>query len=85
METKKQKVFVSMNDKFLSGWGPAKNKINKFVIECENWEEAERVERNARKMREMKFVNVSRHFPAIKSNHYLSTMKYEDLGEIWKK
>ena len=35
METKKQKVFVSMNDKFLSGWGPAKNKINKLVIECD--------------------------------------------------
>ena len=85
MKTKEQKIYVSMNDNFMSGWGLAKDKINKLVIECKSWEEAERVERNARKRSEMRYVNVSRHFPAIKTNHYLSIKKYEDLGEIWKK
>ena len=33
-----EKIYVSMTDKFLSGWGLANNKIDKLVIVCENFE-----------------------------------------------
>lgn len=74
-----------MNDKFMSGWGCAQNKINKLVIECDTWEDAQTIKRNAMKREEMKYISVSSRFPALKSYHYLSLKKFEDLGEIWTK
>jgi hypothetical protein len=38
------KYWVSMTDKFMSGWGMAENKINKLVIECDSYDIAECVE-----------------------------------------
>jgi hypothetical protein len=39
--------YVTMTDKYLSGWGMSENKTNKF-IECETLEQAEQIERVAR-------------------------------------
>lgn len=50
--------WVSMTDKFMSGWGEAHNKVNKLVIECQTWEQAQIVERNAKRRHEMKYVNI---------------------------
>ena len=36
-------VYVTMTDKFMSGWGMAKGKTNKLVIECENSMQAEKI------------------------------------------
>ena len=30
-----RKYYVTMTDKFMSGWGEAAGKVNKLVIECE--------------------------------------------------
>ena len=35
--------YVTMTDKFMSGWGRAEGKINKFVVECETREKAETI------------------------------------------
>ena len=50
--------YVTMTDKFMSGWGPARNKTNKLVIECDNYDEAVIVERNAQRRPEMKYINI---------------------------
>lgn len=34
--TKKAYGWITVTDKFLSGWGMAKDKVNKMVIECES-------------------------------------------------
>jgi hypothetical protein len=52
------KYWVSMTDKFMSGWGRAEGRTNKLVIECDSYEEAEIVAQNARNRSEMKFVNI---------------------------
>ena len=37
------KLYVLSNDKFMSGWGKAKNMINTCVIPCDTIEEANKV------------------------------------------
>jgi len=52
------KYYVTMTDKFMSGWGMAKGKNNKLVIVCDTWDEAQTVYDNALHRSEMKFVNI---------------------------
>lgn len=43
------KYYVTMTDNFMSGWGKAQNKISKYIVECDSYQQAEMIERNARK------------------------------------
>ena len=52
------KFYVTMTDKFLSGWGMANGKINKLVISCASQKEANIVYDNAVNRGEMKYVNI---------------------------
>ena len=69
-------VYVTMTDKFMSGWGMAKGKINKLVIECENSVQAEKIADYARRNRdEMKYINIRYSKPYYNSNKYLTSWK----------
>jgi hypothetical protein len=81
----KAKYFVTMVDKFMSGWGLASGRVNKLIIACESYEQAKTVERNAKKRNEMKYVNICSNKPQIKSHVYPSWKHIEDMGEIWTK
>jgi hypothetical protein len=81
----KSSYFVTMNDKFMSGWGLSKGKTNKLIIACDTYEEAKTVERNASKRPEMKYINICGNKPQIKSHQYPSWKHIEDMGEIWTK
>lgn len=77
--------FVTMTDKFLSGWGRAEGKINKFVVSCDTYEQAETIERNAHKREEMKYINITTKKPSYPSSRYVTSWRtYNDLGAIWK-
>jgi len=67
----KDKIYVSMTDKFMSGWGQAQGRINKLVIECDNMREAEIVEQNAQNRTEMKYINICMTKPRYNSKRYL--------------
>ena len=54
----KIKFYVTMTDKFMSGWGPARDKINKLVISCYTFDEARIVSDNAQQRSEMKYINI---------------------------
>lgn len=82
---KDAKYWVTMNDKFMSGWGMAKGKTNKLIIACETYKQAESIKRNALKRNEMKYVNICGTKPQIKKHVYPSWKHYEDMGEIWTK
>lgn len=72
-------IWVTMTDKFMSGWGEAEGRISKYVIECESWEDAERAELAALKRPEMKYVNVVRKKPYYTPKRYhTQIVKYED-------
>ena len=77
--------YVTMTDRFLSGWGMAEGKINKMVVECDTREQAETIEKNARNRQEMKYINITTRKPYYNSNKYFTSWKYYDqLGRIWK-
>lgn len=77
------KYWVSMTDKFMSGWGMATNKTNKLVIACDTYEQAETIERNARKRREMKYVNLCIRKPRYGNHVLVSEKHFSDMGGPW--
>ena len=78
-------VWVSMTDKIMSGWGLAKDKINKLVIGCHNYSEAVIVADNARNRPEMKYVNICLNKPRYpEHSHYVSEHgRDQDDYESW--
>ena len=76
--------FVTMTDKFMSGWGVANGKTNKMIIECDTFEQAEQIERAARRRSEMKYVNICVRRPRYGSHVLESFKKYADLSGPWK-
>jgi hypothetical protein len=75
--------YVTMTDKFMSGWGMAQGKKNKLIIECETIAQALQIERAAHKRSEMRYINIRTTKPHYGSNILESWKKWEDLGEIW--
>jgi hypothetical protein len=75
-----KKYYVTMSDKFMSGWGKAENKISKFVIECDNYTDALIARDRALTRSEMKYVNINYgKKPYYNPNRYhVSIVKFED-------
>jgi len=76
--------WVTMTDKFMSGWGGAANKINKFVVACESREQAEQIVRAAEKRSEMKYISVRTKKPKYGSKYVVSEREFSRLGDIWR-
>jgi hypothetical protein len=76
--------YVTMTDKFMSGWGKAKNRINKLIFECESYEEAEIVASNAESRSEMKNVNIRTTKPYYNKS-YLARFKSKSDAPNWFK
>lgn len=68
-------LYVTMTDKFLSGWGLAEGRTSKFVIECENYKQAQEVARNARKDKGMTRVNICSNKPKYPASRYHTSIK----------
>lgn len=72
--------YVTMTDSFMSGWGKAEGRINKFVVVCDNYSQAEEIEQKAGRRHEMKYVRISMRKPCYNSARYLTSWsKYEDI------
>lgn len=80
-----KKYYVTATDKFMSGWGRAKDKINKVVIECDNYDEADRIESKLMEREEMKYVNISSNKPYYNVNTHVTTYvtKDNELHQLW--
>lgn len=78
-----KKFYVTMTDKYLSGWGMSEGKTNKLIIECETIEQAEQVERAARYRDEMCYVNIRISKPRYGANVLETWKTWNDLGPIW--
>ena len=73
--------FVTMTDKFLSGWGKAENKIAKRVVLCKTWREAQIIIdgiSNCKNNNGMKYVNVCCKFPKYNSKNYVVSVDVFD-------
>lgn len=73
--------YVTMTDRFMSGWGRAQGRDNKLVISCDTYDEALTVESNALRRGEMKYVNIRTSKPyypnALVSRHGRDEGDYE--------
>lgn len=63
----------------------SEGKINKLIIACDDFKQAQATERNAKERREMKDVNICSTKPQIEIHVYPSWRHFEDMGEIWTK
>ena len=79
------KYYVTATDIFLSGWGKAKSKINKVVIECNSFEEAEIVAENARSRGDMTRVNIANKKPYYNKDSHLVSFRTKSDWPAWFK
>ena len=80
---KKTAFYVTMTDKFMSGWGMAKGKINKLIIECRTIEQAVQIESAAKKRGEMRYINIRTTKPYYGENVLETWKTWDDLGTVW--
>jgi len=74
--------YVLCNDRFMSGWGRARDKINTIVLPCRDFEQAERVERYARSRGDQSRVRIVRHKPRLRAGVVYSLLT-EDNASAW--
>ena len=75
--------YVSMTDRFMSGWGLAKDRINKFIVICDNFGQAKTIEKLAKERPEMKYINICSNKPNLPKQKYL--LSFRNFDEInWK-
>lgn len=76
--------YVTMTDKFMSGWGMAEGKTNKMIVVCHTWEQAEQIEKAAHSRPEMRYINIRTTKPNYGPGIVESWKNWDDLGEVWK-
>jgi hypothetical protein len=64
--------YVLTEDSFMSGWGPAKNKVNVLILPCETYTEACIVADNARNRSDQKRVRINTTKPRVRPHWYIS-------------
>ncbi len=77
--------YITMTDKFLSGWGPATGKINKLIFTAETYEEAEIVAGNAEGRKDMKNIHIGTTKPRFPESKYLVQYKDKNVCPKWYK
>lgn len=78
-------IYVTMNDKFMSGWGESKGRINKLVLVCSDYSEAERVFNHAKSRGDMSFINIRSTRPYYSSARYYVQFKTREDMPNWYK
>jgi hypothetical protein len=77
--------YVTMTDRFLSFWGTSKDKINKLVFICENYQEAETVYNNAVNRTDQKHINICTVKPYYNNKRYYVQFKDKTIYPCWYK
>ena len=79
--------YVTMTDKFMSGWGEADNKINKLVFTCKDIQEARIVKDNAEHRTDQKHINICYNYPyhLFNNKRYYTQIKTINNYPAWYK
>ena len=85
MKKKETMYYVTMTDKFMSGWGMADGKINKLIFECDSLDDVTTVMENARHRTEMKYINWTDKKPYYNKQKYFSQIKTKTEYPSWYK
>ena len=60
--------YVLTNDRFMSGWGEARDKTNTIILPCESLEQAEIVVRNCSDRSEQQNIRIVWNKPRLRTN-----------------
>ena len=77
--------YVTMTDKFMSGWGQAKGKINKLIFACDSMTQAQIVADNATCRSDQKYINIVQNKPYYNASRYYVQHKNASLYPAWYK
>ena len=78
--------YVLCNDRFMSGWGYAKGKINTVILPCKSLEEANRVAAYAEGRGDQTYVRICGNKPRLNNTtHCYSYHTREDYGRWYGK
>jgi hypothetical protein len=83
MSAGKTLIYVTMTDKFMSGWGCAKGKHNKLVFVCNGWEQADIVATNGQNRPEMTHVRTRTSSPSYNKELYYTQFKTIEDYPTW--
>lgn len=75
--------YVTMTDRFMSGWGSARNRTNKLVFVCDSYDQAMQVVRHADGRNDQKYVNIRSSKPNVTSPHVLWQVKTKEDYPTW--
>ena len=76
-------IYVVMTDNFMSGWGPAEGKRNRFVVSCDTDKQADQIIRAANERSEMSGVGVVSVEPRDTNMDLVTLRQFHTLGEAW--
>ena len=76
-------TYVTMTDKFMSGWGMAKGKVNKLVLECKDLHEAMIVEKYAHSRGDMLYINIRDTKPYYNTKYFYTSFKTKEDYPFW--
>ena len=83
MDKVTDKWYVTMTDDFMSGWGMARGKVNKLVLECDTLQEAESVERYARSRSDMTYISIRNTKPYYNKSKFYTSYKTREDYPFW--
>lgn len=81
--SKPRKFYVSMTDKFMSGWGRSEGMTSRYVIECATRGQAEAIYKAAEDRPEMKRLSMSSAKPKARASTLYTWKMFEDLSGPW--
>ena len=79
------RYYVSMTDKFMSGWGHSKDRINKLVFICNNYDQAQIVFDNAHARTDQKNINICYNKPYYNQKRCYTQIKTIEKYPAWYK
>ena len=69
---KNYKYYVTCTDKFMSGWGGCNNRTSKFIVACENYNQARKIQYNLDCEKNFIYVNIRTSKPHYNVLYYHS-------------
>lgn len=75
--------YVNMVDKFMSGWGEAKNGRSIYIVKCDNLEEADAIDKAAQDRPEMKHITLTLTPRRARAGDQVTYRYVSELGGPW--
>jgi len=75
--------YVLSNDKFMSGWGYSKEKINTLIFPCDNSAEAQTVMDNAERRGDQRRVRICYNKPRLHNDTHTYSLATREWATAW--